>query len=447
MNVPRRDRSACAPGVAAHAATGRALRPLRMPRVGAAMLALCGTLVTLVAHAHGERNQEPFLRMRTAHFYDVTWSTSKIAVNDEVTIEGRFRLFEDWPVNLPEPDVSFLGNGTPGPVFVRTESWLNGQPAIQSMKLLRDRDYAFKTVLKGRIPGRHHVHPMINVNGAGPLLGPGNWVEITGRAADFVLPMTTLDGTHIDNLETWGTRSVMGWHLIWVALALFWLAWWTRRPLLIPRFAVIGSRNERELISRADLVVGAGMIITTVALVVGGFVWAEEKYPRTIPLQGGRAVVKPLPKSSAPVDVTVERATYDVPGRSMKIRASIHNGGDRPVLIGEFITSNLRFVNHDVPAATARVAPEYPTDLVPRNGLVVSDNTPLAPGETRVLVLDMTDAAWQVERLTAMLNDPDNRVGGLLFCYDDRDERIIANVSGPIVPIFTHRVADVAALH
>lgn len=400
------------------------------------LVALCLSLLGADLQAHGERNQEPFLRMRTAHFYDVTWSTAQVAVNEDVVVEGKFRLFEDWPVNLPEPEVSFLGNGTPGPVFVRTESWVNGQPAIQSMELKRNRDYTFRTVLKGRIPGRHHVHPMVNVEGAGPLLGPGSWVEITGRASDFKLPLTALEGTHIDNLEHWGVSSVIGWHALWVVLALVWIAYWMRRPLLIPRHVAIVDGRERTLISRNDLVAGAGLLVVTVLVVAGGFLYADAQYPRTIPLQGGRAVVKPLPKSDSVVDVTVERATYDVPGRSMRIRALVENQGRRPVQFGEFATSNLRFVNHDLPVAAASVTPDYPKDLVPRNGLKVSDAAPLGPGESRVIEFEMTDAAWEVERLTSLLNDPDNRVGGLLFCYDDRNERIIANVSGSIVPVF-----------
>ena len=399
------------------------------------------------AQAHGERNQEPFLRMRTAHFYDVSWSTPQVAVNDEVVVEGKFRLFEDWPANLPEPEITFLGNGTPGPVFVRTESWLNGQPAIQSMPLKLDRDYAFKTVLKGRIPGKHHVHPMVNVEGAGPLMGPGSWVEVTGRASDFVLPVTTLDGTRIDNLENWGVSTVMGWHALWVVVAVLWLVWWVRRPLLIPRHAAVNDGNARLLINRSDFAAAATLIVVTVALVAGGFLWAEQKFPRTIPLQGGRAVVKPLPRTKAPVEFTVERATYDVPGRSMQIRAAVTNGGSRPIRFGEFATSGLRFVNRQVPEAVASVAPNYPKELVPPAGLVLSDDTPLAPGETRTLQFDMTDAAWETERLTSLLNDPDNRVGGLLFCFDDAGERIIANVSGPIVPIFKDLVATASMSH
>ena len=70
--------------------------------------------------------------MRSVHFYDLKWSTEKTTVNGEVTISGKFRLFTDWPNNVPKPEKVFLGNGTPGPVFARTESWINDEPAIQS---------------------------------------------------------------------------------------------------------------------------------------------------------------------------------------------------------------------------------------------------------------------------------------------------------------------------
>jgi methane/ammonia monooxygenase subunit B len=278
-------------------------------------------------------------------------------------------------------------------------------------------------------------------------MGPGAWVEITGRASDFKLPIKTLDGTEIENLETWGVPTVISWHAIWVVMAALWLTWWVRRPLLIPRHAAINDGNARLLINRSDLAVGAVFIVATVALVAGGFLWAEETYPRTIPLQGGRAVVKPLPKTDAPVEFVVERATYDVPGRSMQIRASVTNGGARPIRFGEFATSGLRFVNRSVPEAVAGVAPNYPKELVPPAGMVLSDDAPLAPGETRTLQFDMTDSAWETERLTSLLNDPDNRVGGLLFCFDDQGKRIIANVSGSIVPIFKDLVADTTMNH
>jgi methane/ammonia monooxygenase subunit B len=131
----------------------------------------------------------------------------------------------------------------------------------------------------------------------------------------------------------------------------------------------------------------------------------------------------------------------------MQIRASVTNGGARPIRFGEFATSGLRFVNRGVPEAVAGVAANYPKELVPPAGLVLSDDAPLAPGETRTLQFDMTDSAWETERLTSLLNDPDNRVGGLLFCFDDQGKRIIANVSGSIVPIFKDLVADATMNH
>jgi len=47
--------------------------------------------------------------------------------------------------------------------------------------------------------------------------------------------------------------------------------------------------------------------------------------------------------------------------------------------------------------------------------------------------LDMVDAAWQVERLAGLLNDPDSRFGGMLFFCDDQGERQIVSVSGSVV--------------
>jgi methane/ammonia monooxygenase subunit B len=107
------------------------------------------------------------------------------------------------------------------------------------------------------------------------------------------------------------------------------------------------------------------------------------------------------------------------------------------VQLGELLIANLRFVNNAVPAAVAAVDPGFPKDLVPPSGLKVDHNEPIGPGESRLISLDATDAAWEVERLTSLLNDPDNRVGGLLFFYGADGKRNIANVSGPIVPVFT----------
>jgi methane/ammonia monooxygenase subunit B len=390
------------------------------------------------ASAHGERNQEPFLRMRTTQWYDVKWSTTKIAVNEQVVVTGKVRIFDDWPNNLPEPKTAFLANGTPGPVLVRIESYLNGIPMIQSTSLEKGRDYEFKTILVGRVPGKHHVHPMFNVQGAGPILGPGSFLEVTGNAADFRLPVTTLDGIKIDNLETWGVDTVVSWHLIWIVLGVGWLLWWLRRPTFIPRYAAIQAGMEEGLVTPTDRKIGLVLLIGTVLIVYGGYQWAEAKYPKTVPLQAGKAVVEPLPIDDKLIKVKHVKGTYDVPGRSMKLSLDITNTLDQPVQIGEFTTANLRFVAKDVPPAVAAVDAAYPKELIANAGLVVSDNRPLQPGEHRRVLVEATDAAWEAERLTSLINDPDNRYGALLFFYEAGGARHIASVSGPIVPTFKH---------
>ncbi|MFK4719668.1 methane/ammonia monooxygenase subunit B [Bradyrhizobium niftali] len=397
------------------------------------------TFVPDAALAHGERNQEPFLRMRTAHFYDVKWSTNEIPVNGEIVVTGKFRLFPIWPVNLPLPEAAFLGNGTPGPVLARTESYINGVPAIQSTKLELNRDYEFKTVLKGRVPGYHHVHPMINVMGAGPLLGPGNWLTVTGNESDFKLSIKTLSGETIDNLETWGLGRVFFWHGLWVAIAIVWLVWWLRRPLLLPRFRALTEKggDRSQLVTSTDRLFGAGLLVATILTVFFGFQATDTAYPRTVPLQGSRATVEPLPEVPEQVKVVVNKSNYDVPGRSLRMNVTLTNNGSSSAQLGEFLTSNQRFINHEVSQAMATVDPNYPKELLPPNGLKVSDSRPLKPGETKTVDIEAADAAWETERLSSLINDPDNTLGGLLFFYDEHGKRTISNVSGPMVPVFT----------
>jgi methane/ammonia monooxygenase subunit B len=404
----------------------------------AVLLIVSGLLAPVPpASAHGERAQEPFLRTRTLHWYDVTWSTDKMKVNDEIVVTGKVRVFDDWPVNIPEPSTVHLGNATPGPVFVRKESYLNGVPVIQSAGLALNRDYEFRIVLQARIPGRHHLHPMINVQGAGGLVGPGKWIEVDGDAADFTYPVTTLTGETIDNLENFGVGNVVFWHLLWGALALFWLLWWIRRPLLLPRNILVRAGIGGDLlVTRTDTLVGAALLVVVVALVVIGYNWADSRYPRTIPLQAGRVKIDLPPPPEDKIKVKIERASYDVPGRSMHLALTVTNHLDRPVRLGEFATANLRFVDRNLEAAMANVSPDYPRELVARNGLELDDETPVGPGESRALKLEATDVAWETERLTSFLNDPDSRFGALLFFYDDAAERHIAMIGGPIVPTF-----------
>jgi methane/ammonia monooxygenase subunit B len=413
-----------------------------------ALLALAAAAVVFAppVFAHGERAQEPYLRTRTAHWYDVKWSTDKVGVNEDITVTAKFRLFSDWPdaVNLPE--TVFVSNATPGPVFVRIESYLNGVPARQSFRNLQvGGDYEYKMVLRGRVPGRHHVHPMVAVKGSGPLVGPGKWIEITGAYADFKLPMQALSGEKIEDLQTWGVKNAVSWQLMWLLIAVAWLLWWLRRPLLIPRYLVLEKGREDLLTTSLDLKVAIGLLLLVIALAFGAYSWARAQWPKTVPLQTGTMKTPALPKAPPVVSVAFEKAVYDVPGRSLRVAVRLTNISDKPLRVGEFLTASIRFVNMALPAATANIDPHYPSELVARNGLKLDDDSPIAPGETKSIHFEATDVAWEIERLTSFLTDVDSRFGGLLFLYDDAGGRHMAEVGGPVLPVF--REAKVAAVN
>lgn len=398
-------------------------------------LMACVAVVDAV-YAHGERAQEPYLRTRTAHWYDVKWSTEKVGVNEDITVTGKFRLFSDWPDAVDRPDTVFVSNATPGPVFARIESYLNGVPARQSFRNLEiGRDYEYKMVLRGRVPGTHHVHPMIAVKGSGPLVGPGKWVEITGNYADFKMPMTAISGEKIDDLQTWGVKNAYSWQVIWLLIAVVWLLWWLVRPLLIPRYLALQKGREDLLTTSLDLKAAVVLLVGVIVLAFASYNWARAQWPKSVPLQTGTMKTPPLPKEEV-VTVAFDKARYDVPGRSMRIDMKVTNISDKPLRLGEFLTASLRFVNKNLPAAAASVDAQYPRELVARNGLVTNDDSAIAPGETKHIKIDATDAAWEIERLTSFLTDVDSRVGGLLFFYDDAGKRYIGEVGGPIVPEF-----------
>src|SRR5215510_11806200 len=223
------------------------------------------------AGAHGEKSQEAFLRMRTIMWYDVQWSTDRIRVGEEMTITGKFHLFEEWPVQVvPLPTEAWVNVSEPGPQLIRKATYLNGVPLVTTVSLELGRDYEFTLVLQGRAPGRYHLHPMINVQGGGPLVGPGQWVTLTGDTID---------------LETYGLQRVVGWHLMTIVLAVAWLGFWLVPRPFLGRLLVVEQGAEEELISTRDRQVGCSFLLVAVLLVVGGYYTTQTAYPVTVPLQ------------------------------------------------------------------------------------------------------------------------------------------------------------------
>ncbi len=387
---------------------------------------------TPAASAHGEKSQAAFMRMRTIHWFDLNWSKDEVAVNDTMTISGKFHVFAGWPETVDKPEVSFLNIGIPGPVFIRAGSWIGDQLVPRSVSLELGNTYEFKVLLKARRPGDWHVHTMMNVQGGGPIIGPGKWVTITGSMGEFVNPVTTLTGETI-NLEDYELDNIYFWHAFWYALGLAWLIFWVKRPIFIPRHIAVSSGKADTLISATDRKVAVAFGVGVLVIVAASMGTTNEKYPVTTPLQAGLLRgIKPIEMPEPTVDVKVEDATYRVPGRAMQMTLTITNNGDRPVRLGEFNTASVRFLDPDVLEDESG----YPDDLLAEEGLTVSDNSPIQPGETRTVNVTASDAAWEVYRLADLIYDPDSRFAGLLFFFDDEGNRQMVMVDAPLIPTF-----------
>ncbi|MCF7971835.1 MAG: methane monooxygenase/ammonia monooxygenase subunit B [Methylococcaceae bacterium] len=387
---------------------------------------------TPTASAHGEKSQAAFMRMRTIHWFDLNWSKDEVAVNDTMTISGKFHVFAGWPETVDKPEVSFLNIGIPGPVFIRAGSWIGGQLVPRSVSLELGDTYEFKVLLKARRPGDWHVHTMMNVQGGGPIIGPGKWVTITGTMGEFVNPLTTLTGQTID-LETYALGNVYFWHALWYSIGLAWLVFWIKRPMFIPRHIAVSSGKADTLISATDKKVAIAFAVGTLGLLMYSMGATNEAYPITTPLQAGlMRGIKPIQMPETTVSVKVEDATYRVPGRAMQMTLTITNNGDSAVRLGEFNTAAVRFLDADVLEDESG----YPDDILAEEGLTVSDNSPLAPGESRTVEVTASDAAWEVYRLADLIYDPDSRFAGLLFFFDEEGNRQMVMVDAPLIPSF-----------
>ena len=384
------------------------------------------------AAAHGEKSQAAFMRMRTIHWYDLKWSKESVKINEEVEITGKFHVFEGWPETVDAPESAFLNIGIPGPVFIRKASYIGGQLVPRSVRLEIGKTYDFRVVLKARRPGDWHVHTMMNVQGGGPIIGPGKWITIEGSMSEFKNPLTTLTGATID-LENYNLENTYFWHTFWYVFGLAWIVYWVRRPVFLPRFLMVNAGRANELVSGTDRKIGMAFAAATMVIVGFAMSTANSKYPITIPLQAGTMRgMKPAVDEKSIVSVKVEDATYRVPGRAMRMKLTMTNNGDKAVRLGEFYTASVRFLDSDV----FRDTTGYPEDLLAEDGLEVSDNSPLAPGETRTVEVQASDAAWEVYRLADIIYDPDSRFAGLLFFFDADGKRSISQIDAPLIPSF-----------
>jgi methane/ammonia monooxygenase subunit B len=346
-------------------------------------------------------------------------------------------VFSAWPQAVANPRVSFLNAGEPGPVLVRTAQFIGDQFAPRSVSLVPGNDYAFSINLRGRRAGRWHVHAQVNVEGGGPIIGPGQWIEIKGDMKDFTNPVTLLDGSTID-LEHYGISRVYAWHLPWLAVGAAWILFWFVRKGIIASYLRVATGREDQQVNDDDKRIGAIVLALTILATIVGYAVTNSTFPRTIPLQAG--LQKPLTPiqtdgtagvGKEQVRVDLNGGVYKVPGRELSINVKVTNSTSEPLRLGEYTAAGLRFLNPDV----FTTKPEFPDYLLADRGLS-TDATPIAPGETKEIAVKIQDARWDIERLSDLAYDTDSQIGGLLMFFSPSGRRFAAEIGGPVIPKF-----------
>ncbi|MBV1871990.1 MAG: methane monooxygenase/ammonia monooxygenase subunit B [Gammaproteobacteria bacterium] len=403
------------------------------------LMVLCLTMFQLysdVVMAHGERAQQAGIRMRTMYWWDIEVHPRKAKIGETVVVTGKFMPSTFWPEHLASSEeASFMNIGVPGPAFLRMHSEVNGTPMVRSTRFYRGKEYHFKVTMQARQGGRYHVHPVVSVQDAGPIIASGVWIEVEGeRPDDFKNEVTTLMGDTID-LETYGMKEIIWFNTFWFIVGFAWLGYWFIRkdPVILPRYAFLQEHEEDagKLISMTDMVVSALFFGFTMVAITAGYLWASDRFPNTTPLQTGKVVTNEIAPQVDVVDVVMSNAVYHIPGRAFNFDLTITNKGDSPLRVGEFATAAIRFVNADVQTVT----PIDETDPVSPAGLIVTGGA-IPPGETKTVRVSANDALWEKYRLTSLIYDPDSRFGGMIFLFDEEGNRYYAEMGGVMIPDF-----------
>ena len=126
-----------------------------------------------VVHAHGEHNLEPFIRMRGISFFNVEFSHERLAVNETMTVTGKFRAMNSWPRMLTTPELAWIGVLVPGPKLAVRERWVNGRFIQNAFNIELGALYDFKMILQARRAGPVSCPPLDQSVRYGRAGGPG----------------------------------------------------------------------------------------------------------------------------------------------------------------------------------------------------------------------------------------------------------------------------------
>jgi methane/ammonia monooxygenase subunit B len=402
-----------------------------------AFLLLSGASVVL---AHGETAQEGFLRMETATYYDVEFSTTKVGQNERITITGKVKLSENWPTTLEEPSEGYLNIQASGPNLVLKERWVNGVPAPASIFIEKGGIYEFKLVGEGRAVGSWHVHPTMYAKGSGGLIGPGEWVEVTPVAGGYKNPLTLANGTVIPNLDNYGFAWVFWFNVAGFILGVIWMLWWTTQHRTVHNLAVtlqIPLNDHGEdvgLITKRDHRFCDIMAAATVVLLIAGWLIMEANWPTRIPQQVVRLDVPVYQAPETFATATALGSTFDPASNTLVLETEVTNNGTEPANIVSFNAANLTFQSD--PSAVGG-------NLTYGVGQLTAEPATIAPGKTEKVTLTVTDEIWSRQRLIP-IGESRLQITGLLFVESGGKQNGLTLQSAVVPTIYTagHNMQD-----
>src|SRR3984893_3813104 len=392
---------------------------------------LAGLGTAVVAYAHGENAQEGFLRMETVAFSNVAFSKDTVKQGEDVIITGQATLLNTWPKTLGEPATGFVNVTAPGPVLLMKDRLVNGMSAPDAIFVKKGNTYDFKLTLTGRQPGRWHVHPTFAVEGAGTLIGPGQWITVQDTGG-FTNNLTLLNGQTV-NLETYGVGQMSVFQWLGFGLGMVWMLYWT-----VPK---IGGANHRTvsklpvtlriplntdgqdigLITKRDHRVSNLLLLGTVALLVVGWVYQSVSFPIKIPQQVFRFTPPDLPAAPQLAQVLTKDATFDPQTSTLVMNVDVTNTGKSPITLKGFTTSSLTFVDQ----ATAGTGAEHV--------MVISPAGAINPGETKSVTLPRRDRVCRDTRMIEV-NRPRIEVAGQLQSADASGPQSQTTIASSVNP-------------
>ena len=294
------------------------------------------------AFGHGEAGDQPFLKTLTCSYYDVSVTPREVAVGETVTVTGKVRVLETWPSHLEWTGRAFFAPVYPGPVFALKDRIVNGQQTPGSVYVEKGGVYEFTYVIVAREPGRYHVHPGVAFQGVGSLLGPGEWVDVTGSSAAFSYPVTLLSGQTVD-LNTFHTQFIWWFNFAGFVVGAIWMFWWTLAHRTVTNLAVTAQLPVNDdapdigLITPRDHRVMNILAGITLLMLVGGWIYATSIAPIRLPQQTVWLTPKPLSSGDSLAEGKVVSASYDEPTRTLDMTVSVKNISSAPIELRSYI--------------------------------------------------------------------------------------------------------------